>query len=109
MQIEYDNAKIHKLFSDSSYHMIIQKVGKEHGRSIKKVMNRLEAATAFNDILQLGLGKPHRLSGDLKGCYSIHLSANYRLIILLSCDTTDINEVKACNKITVKDLLIKVK
>lgn len=50
-------------------------------RTIKKHMNRLEAAEYFGDFLKLGLGKPEPLSGYKQIRYSLHVAPNVRLII----------------------------
>ncbi len=44
-------------------------------------MDRLAAAECFGDFLALGLGKPERLNGYVNIRYSLHVSANARLII----------------------------
>lgn len=44
-------------------------------------MNYLKAAEYFGDFLKLGLGKPEQLTGYEKIRYSLHISANVRLII----------------------------
>lgn len=50
-------------------------------KTIKKHINRLEAAECFGDFLKLGLGKPEPLSGYEQIRYSLHVAPNVRLII----------------------------
>ena len=64
-------------------------------RSIKKLMNQLTASDNFGIFLSIGLGKPEQLSGYNQITYSLHVTANVRLIIELSAteDTVSICEV----------------
>lgn len=50
-------------------------------RTIKKHIERLEAADTFGDFLALNLGLPEPLKGKDLGKYSLHISGNVRLII----------------------------
>ena len=50
-------------------------------KTIKKHINRLEAAECFGDFLKLGLGKPEPLKGYEKIRYLLHVAPNVRLII----------------------------
>ncbi len=50
-------------------------------KTIKKHLDNLEAADCFGDFLKLGLGRPEQLKGYEQIRYSLHISANVRLII----------------------------
>ncbi len=82
MKITYANKKVEKYFTD--YPAMQRKLPFEWVRSIKKLMNQLEAADNFGIFLSLGLGKPEQLSGYKQPRYSLHISVNVRLIIELS-------------------------
>lgn len=79
MKITYASKKIEKCFSD--YSVMQKKIGAELTRSVKKHIDRLVAADTFGDFLSLGLGHPEQLSGYEQIRYSLHVSANARLII----------------------------
>ena len=69
-------------------------------RKVKKIMQWLEAADKFGDFLTLGLGKPERLKANGEQIlYSLHISANVRLIIELNA-TYD--TVMICSEIEVE-------
>lgn len=97
MTIKYANAKVKKYFTD--YSQMQRKVPFDWVRVIKKHMNHLEAAEQFGDFLKLRLGKPEPLSGYQNIRYSLHISANVRLIIE-PCATQD--TLLVCTEIEVK-------
>ena len=79
MKITYANGKVEKYFQD--YKAMQKKLPYEWVRTVKKHMNRLEAAECFGDFLKLGLGKPEQLTGYEAIRYSLHIASNARLII----------------------------
>lgn len=90
MNITYTNKKLERYFSD--YAKLKKKMPIEWVRTIKKHMDRLEAAECFGDFLTLGLGRPELLSGYSDIRYSLHVSSNARLIVKLNAaqDTVEI-------------------
>lgn len=79
MRITYANAKVEKYFSD--FAKMKKALPADCVRTIKKHIDRLEAAECFGDFLKLGLGKPERLSGYKQIRYSLRIAPNARLII----------------------------
>ena len=79
MKITYANGKVERYFSD--YKKLQKELPFEWVRTIKKHMDRLEAAECFGDFLKLGLGKPEQLEGYKQVRYSLHVAAHARLII----------------------------
>ena len=82
LRITYANKRVEKYFTD--YSKMKQKLPFEWVRAVKKLMDYLSAADNFGIFLSLGLGKPERLSGYKDITYSLHISANVRLIIALN-------------------------
>lgn len=97
MKIIYANRKLEKYFSD--FKKLKKVLPADWVRTIKKHMDRLEASECFGDFLALGLGKPEQLSGYEGIRYSLHVSANARLIIEL--DATK-ETVKICTEVEVE-------
>ena len=97
MKITYANRKVEKYFTD--YSRMKKTLPFEWVRAIKKLMDQLKAADNFGIFLSLGLGKPERLTGYKEIRYSLHVSANVRLIIELN---TAEDTVKICQEIEVK-------
>lgn len=79
MNITYANNRIEKIFTD--YRKLQKELPSEWVASLKRCMDRLEAADNFGIFLSLGLGRPEQLKGYSSIRYSIHISANARLIV----------------------------
>lgn len=97
MKIKYANKRVEKYFTD--YSKLKKKLPFEWVRAIKKIMDHLIAADNFGVFLSLGLGKPEKLSGFRQIRYSIHISANVRLIIELNAAE---DTVRLCQEVEVK-------
>lgn len=98
MKISYANNRVEKYFSD--YRSMQKKLPDVWVRNIKKTMDRLKSADCFGDYLSLRLGKPERLTGGGEQIrYSLHISANARLIIELNA-TYD--TVTICSEIEIE-------
>lgn len=79
MKITFANSKVKKCFTD--YRKMQKELPADWVRTIKKHMDRLEAAECFGDFLALGLGKPEQLTGYENIRYSLRVAAHARLII----------------------------
>lgn len=79
MKITYANYKVEKYFTD--YQKMKKALPAEWVRTIKKHMDRLEAAECFGDFLSLRLGKPEQLTGYKNIRFSLHVAPNARLIL----------------------------
>lgn len=79
MKITYANKKVEKYFTD--YGQMKKKLPADWVKTIKKHIDRLEAAEVFGDFLKLGLGKPEQLTGYKNIRYSLHVAPHVRLII----------------------------
>ena len=97
MKITYADQKVERFFTD--YDKMKKKLPFEWVRTIKKHIDRLIAADTFGDFLKLGLGKPELLSGYSQVRYSLHVSANVRLIIEPS---TTMDTVMICEEIEIE-------
>lgn len=74
-------------------------------KALIKRLNQLRAASNFKEYLEMALGKPHLLLGELHKCYGIHLNKNYRLIVEPIVDSLDIESLKKCQKINIKGVV----
>lgn len=79
MRVTYASSKVEKYFSD--FNKLKKALPADWVRTIKKHLDRLEAADCFGDFLKLGLGRPEQLTGYDQIRYSLRVSANARLII----------------------------
>lgn len=97
MLVKYTNGKVEKIFTD--YSKMKKQIPDDWVRTIKKHLDRLEAAERFGDFLDLGLGKPEYLEGFKDVSYSIHVAPNVRLIIVLD---TEPEKVRECTELEVE-------
>ena len=103
LQFEYHDEKVRKILCDAK--VLQRKVGLEIGRKVKRRMNELESADNFNLYLtQVGLGKPHPLTGNLDKCYGIHITANYRIVVEPLETELDMESLKNCKLLNIKSL-----
>ena len=79
MKITYANPKVERYFED--YKEMQKKIPFDWVRSIKKHIDRLQAAETFGVFLKVGLGHPEALHGNHEGEYSVRVNGNVRLII----------------------------
>lgn len=100
MEIDYDTPKIAKYFLD--YTKMQKKIGPPLTKSVKRRINQLQAASFFQEYLDIGLGKPHSLSGADHGCYGISITGNYRLIVQPSTLDLSPESLSTCKKVIIK-------
>ena len=100
INIEMHDKKVAKVLSDSNE--LVKRIGLDKAKILKRRLNEIMASDNFSEYLNIGIGKPHRLVGNLDGCYGIHLTANYRLIIEPLVDTQDNASLEECKNINIK-------
>lgn len=104
MQLLFFDKKVQKILGDNK--LLQRKVGLEIGKKTKQRLEQLEASDNFSMYLtELRFGKPHLLDGNLSNCYSISVSANYRLIVEPIGTKLDIESLKDCKEINIKGVL----
>jgi len=63
------------------------------------------AFTSFSAVLESRIGKMESLRGDKDGDYSIHLTANYRLIVAPDTNDRSVEGLKNCDTIIIKGVM----
>lgn len=97
MQIQYENNQVEKLLIDCNH--LNKKIGSDFTRAYVKRRSQLLASNNLKVFMDLGIGNPHSLHGNLEGYIGISISRNYRLVI----KPIDINEdFENCETIIVK-------
>lgn len=109
MQITYEDDSVKELFEDlcqiQMYKGLMKKrIGAELTRSVKKRYDQLRAADNFYIYLSTGLGKPHSLTG-MEGCYGVHVTANWRLVICPVAEDTSPEALKQCDTVQIKGVV----
>lgn len=103
MEIGYDKPKLEKYFDN--YTEMQKKIGPPLTKCVKLRINQIGAATTFQEYLDIGLGKPHDLSGVDHGCYGISLTANYRLVVYPDADDLSSESLSNCKKVFIKGVI----
>lgn len=103
MELKFENRVVAKYFND--FHLIKRKIGLQSARQIKKRYDQLGAAPNFSIYLNTGFGKPHSLSGDLKGCYGISIDGNVRLVVRPGTKDLDPASLKTCDSVIIKGVV----
>lgn len=100
MQIEFDNKKLEKIIQDA---VKLQKtIGTDMAKSLKKRIAQLKAADNFKQYLDIGLGDPHPLVGNLDNLYGIKIDKNRRLIVEPLSEKLDDDSLRKCKKVNLK-------
>lgn len=103
MQLEINDEKLKKLINDPN--KLKKRVGLEIARKIHQRFNELRASSNFKEYLDIGIGKPHPLTGDLDKLFGISLNKNYRLIVEPLTISLDDKSLRECKKINIKGVM----
>ena len=100
MQIEADNKKLQKILSDID--KLKKTIGIDMTRALKQRIDQIRAADNFKQFLDIGLGDPHPLVGNLDNYFGIKINKNYRLIVEPLVDSLDDDSLRKCKKVNLK-------
>ncbi len=103
MLIEYDNEAVRAIFNN--FNLMKKDIGNERARVIKKRLDQLKAAMSFSIYLTTGLGKPHPLYENLKGCYAITITGNLRLIVKPDAESLASDALRECDTVIIKGVM----
>lgn len=81
-----------------------KQIGPELTKAVKKRYNEIKAHSSFSK-LQQGPGKIESLTGSLKGCYSLRLNANFRLIIKPKSYDLSVESLNNCDTVIIKGVI----
>ena len=109
MQIIFEDDSVKELFDDLCQIQMPRKlmkklIGEELTRAVKKRYDQIKSANTFWIYLSTGLGKPHSLT-DMEGCYGVHITANWRLIIKPIAENTSPEALKMCDTVQIKGVV----
>lgn len=99
MEIHYSSTKQEKILTD------VRLLKKYYSKDYVKISNRLSElriANNLNEIPDVPPPRRHKLKGDLKDCWGIDYSKNYRIIIK-PVGEFDINDLTSISEILIVD------
>lgn len=100
LQIEADNRRLEKKLSDIEN--LKKNIGIDMTRALKQRIDQLRAADNFKEYLDIGLGDPHPLVGNLDNLFGIKINRNYRLIVEPLSKMLDDDSLRKCKKVNLK-------
>ena len=100
LQIEADNRRLEKKLSDIEN--LKKTIGIDMTRALKQRIDQLRAADNFKEYLDIGLGDPHALVGNLDNLFGIKINRNYRLIVEPLSEMLDDDSLRKCKKVNLK-------
>ncbi|KSV58138.1 hypothetical protein [Acetivibrio ethanolgignens] len=109
MQITYEDDSVRELFEDLCQvqmpkGLMKKQIDPELTRAVKKRYDQLRAADNFYIFQATGLGKPHSLTG-MEGCYGVHVTANWRLVVKPIANDTLPETLKNCDTVQIKGVV----
>ena len=103
VRLQYENRALEECFSD--FDLMKRQIGRDLTRNTKKRYDQLKAAANFAIYLTTGLGKPHPLTGNLKGYYGISISGNIRLVVKPDVESLDPVSLKKCDSVIIEGVM----
>ena len=100
LQIEADNRRLEKKLSDIEN--LKKTIGIDMTRALKQRIDQLRAADNFKEYLDIGLGDPHPLVGNLDNLFGIKINRNYRLIVEPLSEMLDDDSLRKCKNVNLK-------
>lgn len=82
-----------------------KEIGPDLTKAVKKKYNQIIAFSSFFAFQQSGIGKLESLEGDLKGSYSLRVSANYRLIVKPMAKTLSAEDLRVCDTLIIEGVI----
>ncbi len=103
MELKYKKPLVEKYFND--FTLMSRKKRQDIAKNVKKRCDQLKAAENLGIYLSTGLGKPHPLYENLKGCYGISITGNVRLVIRPDIENLDPDSLKECDSVIIEGVM----
>jgi len=104
LKLNYEKQSVEKYFND--FTLMKKELGENLTRTIKKRYDQLKAAPNFSIYLSTGLGKPHSLHENLKGCYGISITGNVRLVVKPVVESLHPDSLKKCDSVIIEGVMV---
>ncbi|NLL47846.1 MAG: hypothetical protein GX249_04605 [Firmicutes bacterium] len=102
MEVEF-SAKLQKCIGNDAQDLK-RKAG-QLSKPIKLRIDQIRAAANYLEYQSIGLGNPHLLDGDFKGCFAVSVSKNYRLIGRLCVEDLSPESLEQCDKVVLEGVV----
>lgn len=110
LYVEFEDKKVRELFDDlndvqGSKGLMKKAIGAELTKAVKKRYNQIISFSSFSSLQLSGIGKMESLEGDRKESYSLHVSANYRLIVRPRTKDRSAESLKKCDILIIEGVI----
>jgi proteic killer suppression protein/toxin YoeB len=110
LYVEFEDEKVKELFEDlnnvqGSKGLMKRVIGTELTKAVKKRYNQIVSFSSFSALQLSGIGKMESLAGDRKESYSLHISANYRLIVKPKSNDRSAESLKKCDTLIIEGVI----
>lgn len=103
MELKYRKPLVEKYFNN--FNLMGRKKGQDIAKIVKRRCNQLKASDNFSIYLCTGLGKPHSLDDNLKGCYGISITGNLRLVVRPDVENLEPDSLKKCDSVIIEGVV----
>nr|MBP3259221.1 type II toxin-antitoxin system YoeB family toxin [Bacilli bacterium] len=103
MKVSVPDKKVSKIIDDNKE--LIRTIGDKLARMVKRRRNELEASNNFKEYLDMGIGDPHPLQGNLDNYYGIRLDKDKRLIVEPVSVKLDDESLRKCEEVNLKGVV----
>lgn len=100
MNVIIKDRKLNKIILDDKE--LIRTIGIKLARKVRQRYNELEAVNNFKEYLDIGIGDPHPLVGNLDNLFGIKLDGNTRLIVEPLSVKLDDESLRKCKEVNLK-------
>jgi len=110
LYVEFEDKKVKELFYDlnnvlESRNLMQKEIGLELTRAVKKRYNQIVSFSSFAALQLSGIGKMESLEGNQKESYSLHVSANYRLVVKPKAKDRTAESLKKCDTLIIEGVI----
>ncbi len=105
MELTYKTKKLQRLCEDQKCNKeLVKKYGSEVAINLPKRVKELKAFNSLNDIPIFPPYRRHKLSGDLKECFAVNITGQYRLIFRKKENNIIIEDLREIKEIEIMEV-----
>ena len=105
MNLTYKNEKLKKMCENPTHNKeLVKKYGSEVAKKLPRRIAELKSFDSLNDVPTSLSHRRHKLSGDLKECYAINITGQYRLIFRQKDNNIVVDDLRKIKEIEIMEV-----
>lgn len=105
MNLTYKNEKLKKMCENPAHNKeLVKKYGSEVAKKLPRRIAELKSFDSLNDVPTSLPHRRHKLSGDLKECYAINITGQYRLIFRQKDNNIIVEDLRKIKEIEIMEV-----